>query len=343
MRQKSNFFGIGVAILPMNMFFSPVAFIAGLDRIFRIHDLQNPGVAVGVGESTTIMSKFEYADDAALVDADAATATARDCTGCRLPHWCSNGDIAGREKGHAYPPHDARQLNDGGRGWSSEASACSRTFRTQRGLRIHAARWYDGGVTHRSRRGSLADRAVQTANRRAAEALLSQVYVGNTTFENVYSFEYLGAKLQCDGDDNADVRYRMAIAQTTFGSLSSIWADHRLSLALKLMTYQLAVCSTLTHASEACILTEPVMRSVNGFNSRCLPIITGQATEWQQQPHNLTCFLRFASAASVTSVTSYECPRVGWCDAPWWHSQSAAPSTLRAASLWTTRQWRWTS
>ena len=164
----------------MNMFFSPVAFIAGLDRIFRIHDLQNPGVAVGVGESTTIMSKFEYADDAALVDADAATTTARDRTGCRLPHWCSNGDIAGQEKGHAYPPHDARQLNDGGRGWSSEASACSRTFRTQRGLRIHAARWYDGGVTHRSRRGSLADRAVQTANRRAAEALLSQVYVGNT-------------------------------------------------------------------------------------------------------------------------------------------------------------------
>ena len=42
-----------------------------------MHDLQNPGVTVAVGESTTIMSKFEYADDAALVDADAATATAR--------------------------------------------------------------------------------------------------------------------------------------------------------------------------------------------------------------------------------------------------------------------------
>ena len=42
-----------------------------------MHDLQNPGVAVGVGESTTIMSKFEYKDHAALVDADAATATER--------------------------------------------------------------------------------------------------------------------------------------------------------------------------------------------------------------------------------------------------------------------------
>ena len=42
-----------------------------------MHALQNPGVAVGVGESTTIISKFEYVDDAALVDTDAATATAR--------------------------------------------------------------------------------------------------------------------------------------------------------------------------------------------------------------------------------------------------------------------------
>ena len=57
---------------------------------------------------------------------------------------------------------------------------------------------------------------------------------------------------------------------------SSIWTDHRLSRALKLRTYQLAVCSTLTHASEAWMLTEPVMRSVNGFNSRCMHVITGQ-------------------------------------------------------------------
>ena len=143
-------------------------------------------------------------------------------------------------------------------------------------MKIHAARWCDGGVTQCSRRGSLADIAVQTAKRRAAEALLSQVYVGNTPLENVYSFEYLGARIPCDGADDADVRHRMAIAQTTFGSLSSIWTDHRLSCAFKLRAYQLAVCSTLTHASEAWTLTKLVMRSVNGFNCCCLHISTGQ-------------------------------------------------------------------
>ncbi len=89
-------------------------------------------------------------------------------------------------------------------------------------MKIHAARWYDGGVTQRSCRGSLANRAVQTAKRRAAEALLNQVYVGNTPLENVYSFKYLEVRMQCDGADDADVRHRMAIAQTTFGLLSSM-------------------------------------------------------------------------------------------------------------------------
>ena len=60
------------------------------------------------------------------------------------------------------------------------------------------------------------------------------------------------------------------LAGETSLSGSPVWR------ALKLRTYQLAVCSTLTHASEAWTLTEPVMRSVNGFNSRCLHIITSQ-------------------------------------------------------------------
>ena len=80
--------------------------------------------------------------------------------------------------------------------------------------------------------------------------MLSQVYVGNTPLENVYSFEYLGARMQCDGTDDADVRYRMAIAQPTFGSLSSIWTDHRLSRALKLRTYQVGKTTVFGAQSE---------------------------------------------------------------------------------------------
>ena len=46
--------------------FSPVYFIAGLDRIFRLYDHVNPGTTVGTRVHTVRMAKFESADDAAL-------------------------------------------------------------------------------------------------------------------------------------------------------------------------------------------------------------------------------------------------------------------------------------
>ena len=67
----------------------------------------------------------------------------------------------------------------------------------------------DGSRTQRSRVGTLTDKAVKTAKRRAAEATLGKVEIDNNVLDNVYSFEYLGSRLQGDGDDEADVRYRM--------------------------------------------------------------------------------------------------------------------------------------
>ena len=92
---------------------------------------------------------------------------------------------------------------------------------------------------------------------------------------NVYSFEYLGRRVQCDGGDMADVEYRLNIAQSVFSSLSNIWSDYRLSIHMKIRLYQTAVCSTLTHSCEAWTLNDEVSRKVNRFNSRCLHVITG--------------------------------------------------------------------
>ena len=57
--------------------FSSVSFIAGLDRIFRRHDISNSGVTVGTGENTVCVSKLEYADDTALIDENVEQASAR--------------------------------------------------------------------------------------------------------------------------------------------------------------------------------------------------------------------------------------------------------------------------
>ena len=62
----------------------------------------------------------------------------------------------------------------------------------------------------------------------------------------------------------------------TCSGVSSERTDHRLSRNLKLRLYNLCVCSTLTHSCEAWNLTKTVSRILNGFNSRCLHMITGE-------------------------------------------------------------------
>ena len=110
----------------------------------------------------------------------------------------------------------------------------------------------------------------------------------------------LGSRLQGDGDDEADVRYRMDIAQAAFASLSHLWTDHRLSRNLKLRLYHLCVCSTLTHSCEAWNLTKAVSRILNGFNSRCLHVITG---DWRRVSC-YRCFSRVQHAVVCTTTTS---------------------------------------
>ena len=73
-----------------------------------------------------------------------------------------------------------------------------------------------------------------------------------------------------------DVRHRMDIAQAVFGLLSRLWTDHRLSRETKLRLYKLSVCSSLAHCGTARALTRQVTRRINGFNSRCLHVITGK-------------------------------------------------------------------
>ena len=53
--------------------------------------------------------------------------------------------------------------------------SCPREITKQQGLKIHMARWCDGGRTQRSRLGSLTDKAVKTAKRRSAEATMQPV------------------------------------------------------------------------------------------------------------------------------------------------------------------------
>ena len=253
--------------------FSPVCFIAGLDRIFRLYDHVNPGMTVGTGAHTVRMAKFEYADDAALIDEDVEQATAR-VTSLAAGSISDAAMIISAKKSKVMHIHktarmsatteaDVAKLN-----LVHKCESCAREFTKLRGLKMHMAHWCVGSLT---------DKAVKSSKRRAAEASLDKVIIGSDPpLENVLHFEYLGSRLQCDGSDEADVRHRLEIAQSAFSSLNHLWADHRLSRTMKLRLYRVCVCSSLTHCCEAWTLNRTVIRSINGFNSRCLHVMTGE-------------------------------------------------------------------
>ena len=160
---------------------------------------------------------------------------------------------------------------------SRTATPNVRYFPTSRRLAVHRARWCRPGQRPACRRGRLADKAAKLTKRKASAALLPPVIMEGESLESVYLFDYLGCRFTSDGDDAADMRHRMAIAGEHSCSLNYLWSDNRLTLSLKLRIYAASVCSTLTHGSEAWMLTPRSLATLNGFNSRQLHRITGRS------------------------------------------------------------------
>jgi hypothetical protein len=155
---------------------------------------------------------------------------------------------------------------------------CNRTFPKQRSLNCHHGRWPNCSPDiERSRKGSLADKAVKHAKRVKQAAELPRVYIHEHELKNVLTFDYLGCRLSGDGDDTADIMHRMCIAQERFSQLHNIWRDSRLPRHMKLRLYKASVCSTFTHGCEAWLLRPTTVQKLNGFNSRCLHLITGRS------------------------------------------------------------------
>ena len=275
--ELSDQFDISRGVLQGDIF-SPVAFIVGLMRTFAVHDPPNSGVEVGTPPYNIRVSSLEYADDAALLDESVEKASHRLSA-------IASGSRTDAAMDISIPKTKAMHIHKQVRVSKSETHEidalklkhicpdCNRSFPKKHGLSIHRARWClqdPSQANTRSRLGSLADKAAKKQKRIAHEQTLGVVAIEGQPIENVYSFEYLGSRMQCDRDDKADVCYRMEIAQATFSSLSQIWKDQRLSQNMKIRLYSSSVCHALSHACEAWNLTEDVQKIVRGFNNRCM-------------------------------------------------------------------------
>ena len=145
--------------------YSPSLFTLALDWIFRLHDTH----CEGIGEPLIplpLISKLEYADDAALINRNAADASTR------LSALSTGGSVDASleislKKTKAMPvrrycnvsetlEEEVIEMN-----LPHKCPACGRPFPTLRGLKIHRARWCNPDGPVRSRKGSLTDKAVR--------------------------------------------------------------------------------------------------------------------------------------------------------------------------------------
>ena len=104
------------------------------------------------------------------------------------------------------------------------------------------------------------DDAVQRKKRQEKEVEHQHVHINGEEIENVPSFEYLGSLVPNDGDDEADVKHRMDIAQSVFSSMFPIWKDRRLPVSMELRLFICAACLTFTHACEEWNLADQVLK-----------------------------------------------------------------------------------
>jgi hypothetical protein len=171
--QMGQTFDISRGVLQGDIF-SPVAFIAGLWRIFATHDNPNAGITLGSDPYSVHVSSLEYADDAGLIDTDTVNASARISSISQGSREDAAMDISipKTKTMHVHPTVKVSETTDveiEALKMKHKCPGCGRAFPNRQGMRVHYGRWCNGDPNSHSRKGSLADKAVQHSKRKAAD------------------------------------------------------------------------------------------------------------------------------------------------------------------------------
>ncbi len=88
-----------------------------------------------------------------------------------------------------------------------------------------------------SRAGSVADKLVKEAKRKAAQEQLENVRLGDEDLSNTLQFKYLGVMQSGDGDSLTPVNHRITKAWTSFRNLKRVLTDTKLRTSLRLRLF----------------------------------------------------------------------------------------------------------
>ena len=139
----------------------------------------------------------------------------------------------------------------------------------------------------RSYVGTELDRLVKEKKRQAILELQTRIEVRGRRKDGTFATVKLKPRLQAtvlghrirgDGDTLPDIKLRTGLARGRFNSLFQFWSNKSLKTDLKLSYYLRLITSVLCWGSEAWKLTDTAQRALNGFNARCVSVITGKSS-----------------------------------------------------------------
>ena len=165
--------------------------------------------------------------------------------------------------------------------WENRCEFCNKTYKSVGALKSHR----DGGKKkkrcwkrpkQRSYKNTEVDRIVKASKRAALLKDLPQCQLEGVSLKHKMQLEYLGHMLQGDGGCDVDVARRTAMARRSFNELYWMWGETQLPLQLKLRIFDSNILTRVIWGSEGWLLTDAVIRQLNGWCSRCLSRITGK-------------------------------------------------------------------
>ena len=150
-------------------------------------------------------------------------------------------------------------------GWTGKRCPwCDKPCKNERGVKAHM-RWCDFKPDVQKFTGTCAEKAVKQQKLKRAQVHKQTVLCEGDALKSTYSFKYLGSIFTADGNEECDVKRRIAIAMQRMGALRNVF-DSGIPLDLKLKIYKTAICSLLTYGCEAWTLSEKTLTMINGAN-----------------------------------------------------------------------------
>ena len=116
------------------------------------------------------------------------------------------------------------------------------------------------------------------------------IEVDGHIIENVERFTYLGSNFECNLDDKAEIKTRLAKAYTILGTLDKIWRSSTITMPTKMKILNTTVFSTALYGCETWTLTAEIRRRILAFESKCYRRIL--RVKWTEKITNDTIFQR---------------------------------------------------